>query len=303
MSDEPNDSMLVRLGKNAPGQVARVGRRTASRLREAIEARLEDVLDAGMARLSRELADPENVRRLQEKLAMVAQWSIQMGFRFDPAAKDLFDFVVWIEERHGREVVQTIVMDENLLSDDRLLQFLMSYATLLSPSGFGTEPDSSYTLDQVESLKAEAGRRLLRLLSKLAALESEEDASLGEVEQMVVFFEDAPIPERFKGLAGQAIGRFEDDVDPPERSEPKSGIRRRLERLTTMTRELKEDSQTSLARYVPGLGDRTLKFVVFSYTFFLQTFLLRALIENLPELMEAARQAGEGGGDDDMIDL
>lgn len=297
MSDEPNDSRLLRISNRAPGQVIKIGLGAAQRMQTAVQGRLDQVLDASLARISKELEDPQNVMRLQEQLAKVAGWSIELGFRLDPAAKDLFDFVLWIEESRGREEVQDIVMAENLMADGQLLEFLIRYATMLKPivpiPGAPDGDAPAYTLEEVERFKTEAGRRLLRLLVRLAALTdpSTTNPPLDDVEAMADYFEDAPIPERFKDLASRALGTYEEPTSEPRSTAAPSRIRKRIDKLKAMTRSITEESSTGLARYVPGLNDPTLKFIVFSYTFFLQTFMVRALIENFPDLMAAARES------------
>lgn len=282
--------------------LAALGKAQAGKLQTAVEKRLVNAVQLGTDTLLEQLTNPKNAMFLQEQLARVAQLGFTVGFRLDPNAAKLYNFVQWMEDRHGRERVMTLVFSQNLLADGRMLELLASYAAILSsPAAFrGESPE--WKNDEIEHFKEQAGDTLLNLLCELAALEYEQPFTSQSTADKVLYFESAPIPEEFQDLAAMATGTRPDAIVMPGQSSDDSTSSRtqRPSRLRKLAKSVVENTQkalgnhteeiehkkTGLARFIPGLHDPTFHFLVFSYTFFLETFMLRNLIENLPEILE-----------------
>ncbi|MBA2661818.1 MAG: hypothetical protein H0U74_05950 [Bradymonadaceae bacterium] len=288
MSEKNSRGQLTRLGEATSERtraLAAQGKAKASSLQHSLERRLLAAFRQGADAVLERLGDPKNAVVLQEQLARLAQLGFEFGFRLDPNAAKLYGFVNWIEARHGRQPVMALVLSQNLLTDGRLLHLLFGYATFLSSPGRLAGQSPGWESAEIEDFKREAGRTLLTLLAELAALETGQPTPSESTERMVAFFEAAPIPEEFKALAGMAAGTRPDDIVMPgqARQRDAKGLSSRLRKLRA---SITENTRSGLARYVPGVNDPTFHFIVFSYTFFLETFLLRNLIENLPQMLE-----------------
>jgi hypothetical protein len=245
-------------------------RQTADRV---IVRRVEERID----RWLHALAEPENARRLQSVLAHVAQFGMELGFRADPHAAQLYEFVAWLEERHGRPPVLRRVAEHAATLEATILRALESiYA----------EPHDTIAREEAARLMHEvrdvAASDLLDLLCGLAALETGEEPPTGSVEARVAFFEEADLPEEFRALGVMAAGNpgaFE--AAPPSVPERASGEERD---------EAGPAERSGLTRFVPSFDDPHLRFLTVSHLFFLQSYLTRNLVEALPELLEEARR-------------
>ncbi len=305
MNQKNNDNQLTKLTRATRQRTKNLAARGISKageIQQSVEKRLTRALQSGANTLVEQLTNPKNAVFLQDQLVKIAQLGFTFGFKIDPNAEKLYNFVQWVEERHGREPVMALVLSQNLLADGRMVQLLTAYATFLSsPAALsGKAPD--WKTDEIEQFKEQAGYTLLTMLCELAALEHDLPLPDGTTSEKIEFFESAPIPEEFKILAAMAAGRRPDAIIMPgqkPKTDPTDPERTsRLNRLaqsilgstqkilgTPGTTEDVDAKPTGLARFIPGLNDPTFHFIVFSYTFFLETFMLRNLIENLPEIL------------------
>ncbi len=296
-------SKLSRATKKHSKNLAARGISKAGQIQQSVEKHLSKALQSGANTLVEQLTNPKNAVFLQDQLVKVAQLGFTFGFKIDPNAEKLYNFVQWIEERHGREPVMALVLSQNLLADGRMVQLLTSYATFLSsPAALsGKAPD--WKMDEIEQFKEQAGNTLLTMLCELAALEHDQPLTDGTTAQKIAFFESAPIPEEFHILAAMAAGKRPDAIIMPgQKPKLDSANTDRSSRFNRLTQSILDRTQkilgenpstdnaadnkpTGLARFIPGLNDPTFHFIVFSSTFFLETFMLRNLIENLPEIL------------------
>lgn len=284
----------VRLPGRAIGRVRRIAKRGRGRLAEAIRSRADDAREVLRKKLLEFLSSPEQVESLQRALARIGGWSMKRGFDADPNAELLFSFVDWLEQRHGRPAIASILFDSSLVRDPSFVEAIAHLGRALSPAPVHSD-DDIWDAERVERFKDRAGQRLLELLVQLAALERQQSPPQ-TTEDRIVYFESAPIPDRFKRLATMTQGR--DLIDRPR-------PRRRIEwakKAKKLVDRLRSDPSepTEMRRFVPGVGDETLHFLVFSTGFFLQSYILRGMVEALPSV---AADIAEQAGDDEMIDI
>ena len=293
--DDHNDLPApIGLPRRAVGRLRKIARGGRRRLTDALRSRADDVEELLRQQLLDFLATPENVQTLQRSLATIGGWAMSRGFRSDPNAELLFHFVDWLEERHGRPTIAGILFSSELVRDPALLEAIAHLATALGPGAFHSE-GPGWDLDRVERFKERAGTRLLDFLTRLASLETDAPPPEGAVEDRIHYFESAPIPERFERLARMTRGE-----DLLEKHNP-SRRQRLLERVAHRLRpDRDDDSTTALARFIPGVGDETLHFLVFSTTFFLQSYLLRGIVDALPDLAEDLTEQARTS---EMIDI
>ncbi len=316
MSDE-NDSnnllMRVRRAVTSTGQrVEKAPSKLLARVRKTFDETLAPAIEAKAREAMLKLAEPENARQLQRALAGLAQTAMRAGFRSDPPARLLFDFVDALEKRHTREQTLHVVIEHAVTYESDLLEML------LSAGPGGGAPGG------LEHLRERASDRLLTLLCSLVALDRE-DAPPTDQQAQILYFEQAPIDERFKPLARMAAGdesafasreaKADDDAEPGEQNSRLKGLVRRLtgqaksDLAQSNSDEKKTDgtySKTSaLARFVPSLNDPVTRFLTMSYLFFLQSYLLRAMIEGLPEALEMAAELerDQRADDEDVVEI
>lgn len=268
--------------------LARRGRRGLARL---ARRQLQEAGDRLYDELREFLSSPRRVQRLQRVLARVASWSMQRGFETDPNAGLLFEFVDWLEHRHGRPAIAAILFRSPLVGDPEFLEALGHLSRVYGP--WRPTDDDRWDHQDVERFKRRAGDRLLDLLVRLAALESDESPPEGPVERKIEFFEQAELPARFTRLAAMTRGR--DLLDPATPTERFEWARRLIDRLPGSA-----GNSGALRPFVPGTGDDTLHFLVFSTSFFYQSYLVRHLIEGLPQLAERLDRQLD---DDEPIDI
>ncbi len=277
----------------AGGEQARS--RLVSRVRrtvEGVERALAPAVERGTRALFETLTKPENARKLQQSLASVAQFAMSSGFRADPRARLLFDFVDDLEQRHGRPRVLQVVVEHAVVYENDMLDMLI--AAIQGGDGLDAPHDVSH-------MKEHAGDDLLALLCSLAALERDDEPPSTR-QARLEYFDHAPIDARFKPLARMAVGEASAfEADEPAEDAVKAGpgrLRRALRKLTTQPTR-------SLTRHVPSLADPATRFVTTSYLFFVQSYLVRAMIEELPDVLEALGELERSTGDDsaDVLDL
>lgn len=315
MSDE-NDSnnllMRVRRAVTSTGQrVENAPSKLLARVRKSVDERLAPAIEAKAREALLKLAEPENARQLQRALAGLAQTAMRAGFRSDPPAKLLFDFVDALEKRHTREQTLHVVIEHAVTYESDLLEILLS----AGPGGAAPRG--------LEHLRERAGERLLTLLCSLVALDRDQ-APPTDQQAQIQYFEQAPIDERFKPLARMAAGEESafasghtqpDDAEPEERSSPLKGLVRRLtgqiksdpaqSNPDENKADRREPKTSALARFVPSLNDPATRFLTMSYLFFLQSYLLRAMIEGLPEALEMAAdlEREQRADDEDVVEI
>lgn len=271
--------------------LARRGRR---RIKGAVRRQIEQLGQRVTEELTQLLSSPRQVERIQSVLVNLANWSMQKGFRSDPNAELLFEFVDWLEDRHPRQKVTAILMRSPVLLDPEFLEALAHLARAANPWVDDPADEPRWDQQRLRTFKKRAGNRLLGLLVELAALEHEQPPPSSEgAEQKIEYFESAPIPVRFQRLGAMTQG----DKLMQRRSSPSPPklIQKLTRRLPGANRRDNE-----LRRWIPGLGDDTLYFLVFSTGFFFQSYLLRNMIEAFPQLAdELSRQVRDG----EMIDV
>ncbi|MFW6053462.1 MAG: hypothetical protein ACOC9J_01500, partial [Persicimonas sp.] len=107
MNDENDNNQLltrVRRALTAGGRrVEKAPSRLLARVRKTVDETIAPAIEAKAREALLELAKPENARQLQQALARLAQPAMRAGFRSDPPARLLFDFVDALEQRHTRE--------------------------------------------------------------------------------------------------------------------------------------------------------------------------------------------------------
>lgn len=235
----------------------------------------------------------DQIESIQEALVMISSWTMNRGFESDPNAELLFRFTDWLEKRHGRATVTSILLNTSLLRDATLIHALSEATRYLHP--FGAEPpDDRWDRHMLESFKDRAGDRLLDLLISLASLEIENPPHDGSRLEKIAYFQADSIPIEFHRLAAMTTGEGLLQHSKPE------GM---LLRLLNRVRPIGESS--ALIPHIPGFNDAHLSFLVLSTTLFLQSYLVRNLIEALPELAaELGRAAREPQADaSEIIDL
>lgn len=305
MADSTDDSkFLMRLGKVVHAGSQRVedaGSALVTRLRRGLATTVAPGVERAARAAVLKLAEPENARRLQDTLAGVAQFAMRSGFRADPNARLLFDFVDELEQAHGRPAVLEVVVAHAVTYEADLMAMLVEAVQEGRPAG----------VDGVDfaGMRDRAGTKLLTLLCSLASLEADEAPPLSQAApDKVAYFEAAPIDERFKPLARMACGdksalrrsqpRQDDSVDKP-------GLLRRA--LARFGGDGGEDGggedeppkTRALARLMPSLADPAMRFLTTSYLFFVQSYLLRAMIEELPEMLGAIAEIDRRAQADD----
>lgn len=296
MTDRDDDNLPapIRLPRRAVGRLRRIARGGGRRLADALRSRADDVEELLRAQLLDFLSTPENVETLQRSLATIGGWAIDRGFHADPNAELLFHFTDWLEERHDRATIAAIVFRSELVRDPTFVEAIAHLATALGPAARHTD-GPGWDLDRIERFKERAGDRLLDFLVQLAALEADTPPPQRSADARIDYFESAPIPQRFQRLARMTRGDDLIEKTPPSRRH------KLLARITDRLRpDTDDDHSTALARFIPGTGDETLHFLVFSTTFFLQSYLLRGLIDALPELADDLTEQARA---DEMIDI
>lgn len=290
------DTARDRADKASGGALSRVSEKVretvrdqiAPRVRDALEYKLAPAVEKRIRDLVLKLAEPENAERLQETLASIAQFGMDRGFDQDPDARLLFEFVDWLEQRHSRAVVMEVVVKHGALMEHTLIQHLQE---MLERRRAGLPPQQD---DGWRELRDEGQARLLELLTLLVTLETEEPAPATQQAQ-VDYIEDADIPDRFKELAHKTVGAegaFDARPRERERDEQQSTPRK-----------------SALQRFAPSMDDPHTRFLTTSHLFFVQSYLVRAMVESLPSMLseiaefEKATRSHEERFSDDVVDI
>jgi len=278
-------------GSGALARVRSLARRGCSRLQGALRRQIDEAGERIRQELLEVMSSPEKVRRLQQVLANLAGWMMDRGFRADPNAELLFEFVDWLDDRHGRQPIAAIVFQSAMVRDPEFLEAMGHLSHSLAP--WRQSADNSWSASRIDGFKRRAGNRLLSLLNELAALESETPPPAGDIDDRIHYFEQAPIPDHFTRLAAMTRGDRLFERDTPSK---------RLGWAAQIIDELRTDSSDrhALSPFIPGRGDEQLHFLVLSTTFFLQSYLLRNLIEGLPDI---ARRLSDELRDDEIIEI
>lgn len=256
---------VVVIDQARPGKLRRAGQR-ASRLfsrhlRPIMEEKISPALQKGARAAVLELAKPQNARALQRTLGGLASWAAKTGFQLDPDARLLFEFIDETEARHSRESVLNIVLRHAVIHEPELLQSLLKELghSVIEPAA--AEDSSHGTL----------GEGLLELLCELAALGSTRGVPSSRDAQLD-YFQAAAIDPRFKPLGPMAAGlagAFQNTKSTKNSREPRSA------------------AKTSLpARFIPSLDDPAARFRTTGQLLALHTYLLRAMLEALPDTLQ-----------------
>lgn len=283
MDDAPHDKgLLARIpAPRAVRTLGKVGKLGAKK----VGARVQKASQKLARRVAHEMMQPEQIATIQGALARFAQWGMERGFALDPNAALFFEFLDWLDNRNGREVVMSRLMLSPMFQDPAFLEAIAQAAALLSPFA-PPQATERWGTDEVERLKDRAGQRLLELLVSLVELDTEHPAAdTGSLIARTAYIANAEIPERFKALALMATG---ERLEPPASSattRATSTLRGLSERLGASS-----ERQQGLTRFVPGVGDPHLHFLVYSTTFVMQSYLLRHLVESLPEMAARLRE-------------
>ena len=198
--DIENDSFLARVQHRLRAGSERVEQARhgwLARVRQSIGETVAPAVEHGARKLLLKLAEPDNAERLQETLAGLAQFAMRSGFRSDPKARLLFDFVDEIEAVHSREAVMQIVVQHAVAYEHDMLGVLLES---VQRGGSAT-----MTAERLDGFRQRASSKLLALLCALASLESDEQPPSAR-EAQIAYFEDAPIDPRYKPLARMAVG-------------------------------------------------------------------------------------------------
>jgi hypothetical protein len=273
------------------------------RVRDRVEQTLAPAIEDAAQKMLLKLAEPENAQKLQETLAGVAQFAMKSGFRSDPQAGLLFDFVDQLETRHSRPEVLEIVVEHAMVYEQdlvaTLIEAIKSGQGVAGLAGRKQGAGRKSGTDRFEAFRDRASTRLLTLLCSLASLDSDDPAPDSRAAK-VAYFEQAPIDARFKPLARMATGEREafevaqnseegSHTHDPDPDSP-SLVRRAINRLAGEANgEANGNATTALARFVPSLRDPGTRFLTTSYLFFMQSYLVRAMIEELPAMLAAVR--------------
>jgi hypothetical protein len=292
------DSARQRADDASGGALSRVSEKVrdtvrdklAPRVRDALEHKLAPAVEQRIRDVVLKLAEPENAERLQGTLASIAQFGMDRGFEQDPDARLLFEFVDWLEQRHSRALVMEVVVKHGALMEHTLIQHLQQ---MLERRRAGLPPERG---EGWQKLRDEGQERLLELLALLVTLETEEPAPSTQQAQ-VEFIEQSDIPERFKILAHKTVGADGAFDKQTNRSEDASGDERS-----------DQPSKTALQRFAPSMDDPHTRFLTTSHLFFVQSYLVRAMVESLPSMLseiaefEKATRSQEQR-QDDVVDI
>jgi hypothetical protein len=285
-ADEASGSALSRVSEKVRETVQE---RLAPRVKDALQHTLAPAIEKRIRDMVLKLAEPENAERLQDTLASIAQFGMSRGFEQDPDARLLFEFVDWLEHRHSRALVMEVVVKHGALMEHTLINHLQ---TMLERRRAGLPPEGG---DGWQDLQDEGQQRLLELLTLLVTLETEEPAPRTQPEQ-VAYIEAADIPERFKALAHKTVGAdgaFDDAADRRDATPAKQ----------------KPGKKTALQRFAPSMDDPHTRFLTASHLFFVQSYLVRAMVESLPGMLseiaefEKATRSHEEQRSDDVVDI
>jgi hypothetical protein len=297
--DDKSTGLLTRVQRAVRSTTRRADKgrgRLLERVRGRVEQTLAPAIEDAAKKMLLKLAEPDNAHKLQETLAGFAQFAMTSGFRSDPNAALLFDFVDRLEKRHSRQEVLEIVVQHAVVYEQDLL------AMLVDAVQRGKDV-SSMDAGRFEGFRDRASTRLLTLLCTLAAMDSDAPApAKADQEEQIAYFEQAPIDQRFKPLARMAAGRA-DAFETAEEStgaddSPTPGLLRRTfgrfsgERASGKRASGKRASGKragALTRFLPSLSDPATRFLTTSYLFFMQSYLVRAMIEQLPEMLAMVR--------------
>lgn len=299
MDDQDASRSLIDDENNSPrsmlATIKGAARSGSYRLARLLSPSLESARHRIQQSLGDFLTDPATVGAVQQNLARFANLSFRFGFRVDPNAELLFRFADWSEERHGRARVMQILLQSPLIQDPTFVDAMVYLSQIIVPWVDDEAP--AFTQSQLDDFKAGASQKLLFLLTELAALEQDERPPSQDIDALVDYFENAPLPAEFKGLARMALGQGLLKREDPAPVRWTKGLSKRLGLLSSQ-----EDQERGLRPFIPGLGDETLEFLVLSTTFFIQTYLLRHLVESLPELAQEIADRTQGPGPVDMDD-
>jgi hypothetical protein len=230
------------------------------------------------------LTAPEQAEQLQSAAASLAGLGMRIGFKADPRAHLLFELADWLEARHGRLPVLQCLLAHNPMLDGSLIELIR------------LRFDPRTTLDRAPyDLATQRVRdHLLAMLAELVALETEEAPEDRSPQAIIAAFQAADLPERFHQLPLLVSGDPEAlALHNPPPAPPRTRLRDRIMGRATAAAPGATPQNTSLTRLTPLGQDPAFLFLFQSYTFFLQSYLARGLIEELPGMLSWAREIDE----------
>lgn len=213
-----------------------------------LEARARDAIDVALR--------PESARALQSVMVTAANFGLEQTKRIDPDAALLFEFLDWLEVKHGRDVVARTFADHTPVLRPSWLELV---AAVANPTQRGN------AMRNLEVVRAD----VVVLLGELASLEHP-DVPPDTASELVDYFESDWIPARFVPLAERLAGQ-------PRETTATSGS------------ESKPGTSSAIARFLPTLADPTVGFVVSSLLAVSNAYLGREVIERFPEMIELMR--------------
>jgi hypothetical protein len=242
------------------------------------------------------LTAPEQAAHLQSAAAQLASLGMSIGFKADPRARLLFDLADWLEQRHGRLPVLQCLLAHNPMIDGSLLELIR----------LRFDPRSAVDRAPYDLAITRVRAHLIAMLGELAAVECEENAPQ-DLTQVAAFFQAAGLPEQFHVLPLLASGDPEAlAAHSPTPKPPRQRLRDTLRGRQTAPPAPATGS--ALTTLTPLGADPHFLFLFQSYTFFLQSYLARGFIEELPGLLSWAREidavhrAAQTPHDPDIID-
>lgn len=265
--------------------VSGVGRRlkqAASRL--PIDRSLDAVVDM--------LSDPRTVATVQGWMTTLGSAGLEAAFQQEPAARLMFDFAQWCEGRIGRGHVMAVLMQDALAPTGALGQLTRTWGAAVGAGQDGrnplevllTRPPTELLLEALDG----AQRGMLTTLCALACAASDRPAPPPDapLDVLADTFQACDIPDVYKPLADFALGRRADLERRPE-ARPEGAP---------------EDTLGEDADEVGGLPTlrrgAELRFVLIAYLVFVETYLVRNLVDALPTLMGRVRQERDRARED-----
>lgn len=260
MSDDQTENAglpdIVRDGADGPRKRDRafaLVRRAADRVDSArsstagkwLEARARDAVDLALR--------PESIEGVQRVMITIANFGVDQTRRADPDADLLFDFLAWLESKHGREVVARTFADNTPVLRPTWMRLVASIA---DPRNNRASPADVQKVRQ----------QTATFLGELAGLEHP-DTPPRSASDIVAYFDSEWVPTRFMALAERTAGM----------------------RPTSPTDEPRATSR-AIAAFVPSLADPTISFLVSSLLAVSNAYLGREILERFPEMIDILRQ-------------
>ena len=274
-------SRVLRKARDAAGDVEMSTRPRAlvRRLGERVRGALPT--SASVARsleaLAHTLSDPRAVKQVHRLMSTLGQAGFEAAFRQEPYARLMFELAEWCGEQSSRGHVMAILMADATQPGGAVAQLTTTlFSGVAGEGGLPANPLAALMSEppgeRLDRALTTVQRSLMRTLCQLVtsatdAPEPDPDAALHE---LVATFRAADLPERFATIPDFVLGLDVADAPPPEEAGESPGA------LTT------HRPATQLRR------------VVTAYLLFVETYLVRNMVDALPSVMERVREEMEG---------